>query len=165
MHNLIPDGAEYYLDEYDAERFWKSVDFRGGTDHESDPLANASGECWKWRTRTERSEYGSFRLHGKSQLAHRVAYRDFGRKIPEGFQIDHLCRNKRCVNPAHLEAVTQTENGRRGINGAKTACPSGHEYSDENATYQIRRGKRVRYCAICLAASKRRTYLRRKNAA
>jgi HNH endonuclease len=163
MTNPIPDGAEFFLDEYDAERFWAHVNFRGGTPYERDPLATAQGDCWIWTGTGVGSagEYGRFKLFGEWHMAHRTAYKDFGRVLPDDLQIDHLCRIHPCVNPAHLEAVTQAVNMQRGINGNKTHCKHGHDYTAENTAY---RGG-VRWCLTCLRASRHRTYLRRRDAA
>lgn len=166
MHNPTLDDAGWYMDEFDSDRFWAFTNFRGGTEHEKDPLSTAKGHCWRWgRPDTPDTDYGKFLLCGRYELAHRIAYKDFGKKILDGLHVDHLCRNIRCVNPNHLEAVTQAENVSRGLAAKRTHCPAGHEYSEENTTMQKRRGKPVRYCSICLKASKQRSYQRRKNAA
>lgn len=110
--------------------------------------------CWPWRGPLTRDGYGRF---GRpARLAHRLAYELMRRPIPEGFVIDHLCRNRRCVNPVHMEAVKQRENILRSPhtmpnrNAAKTHCPQGHPYSPEN-TYQTRTrdGRRRRECRAC----------------
>jgi len=98
--------------------------------------------------------YGTIYANGASRLAHRVAYELVVGPIPDGLHIDHLCRRPICVNPAHLEAVTQRENTRRGNgatarNGRKTHCPAGHEYTDGN-TYLARTGRRT--CRSCTLA-------------
>lgn len=162
MRNPTPDSCGWYLDEYDAERFWSRVNFYGGTDHEDDPLATAEGECWVWRNHTT-DQYPKFILFERSLLVHRVAYMDAGKKIPEGMILDHLCRKVGCVRPSHLEPVTQTENVRRGKIGNKTHCPHGHEYTAENTVYV--KPRNVRYCRTCLKASRARSYERRKAAA
>lgn len=78
--------------------------------------------------------YGSFWWRGKSHAAHRVAYQLQVGDIPDGMEIDHLCRTRHCVNPLHMEAVTHLENCRRAVsaNRKKTHCPRGHEYTPEN---------------------------------
>lgn len=164
MGNFTPADSGYYLDEYDGPRFWAHVQPKGGQPYADDPLATAKGDCWNWNGDSADSGYGRFRLFGRWFQAHRIAYRDFGKPLAEDKNLDHLCRNTKCVNPDHLEPVTQLENVRRGIRGAVTHCPSGHPYSPDNTKLVQRRGRAVRACRICLAASKHRTYLRRKAA-
>lgn len=123
--------------------------------------------CWLWRGHADQDGYGSF---GKrSERAHRVAYELMARPIPDGLRIDHLCHNadescpggtacrhRLCVNPTHLEPVTQRENLLRSRltgphrNAAKTHCPQGHEYSPEN-TYSktTTKGYQRRECRTC----------------
>ena len=120
------------------DRFW------GKVDKASDPDG-----CWLWLAGTARG-YGMIDLsHSRRRaLAHRVAYELARGPIPDGLQLDHLCRNPRCVNPAHLDPVTCLENVRRGLSGVlKTHCHKGHEYTPENL-YIDR--KNHRHCRICL---------------
>ena len=163
MDNPTPGDGGWYLDEYDGDRFWSHVNFRGGRPYEGDPLATATGECWLWRGISQEA-YATFRIFGSSQPSHRLAYRDFGKRLAEDDKMDHLCRVHSCVNPAHLEAVTHEVNMQRGKPGQKTHCPSGHAYDDENTKVVMRAGNRIRYCKICTAASRHRSYLRRKAA-
>lgn len=72
-----------------------------------------SGDCWEWTKPTKRGEYPVMRVAGALVCVHRWSHEQFIGPIPDGFQVDHLCRNIRCANPAHLEAVTQAENLRR----------------------------------------------------
>lgn len=92
-------------------------------------------------------------------LAHRFFYEHFIGEIPEGLEIDHLCHNTICVNPAHLEAVTHSENLRREhAFRPKTHCPQGHEYTPEN-TYKTPSGKRQ--CRICGRTAVRKYHKRK----
>lgn len=124
--------------------------------------------CWLWEGATEKGGYGLMKRgaglnHG---MVHRLAYEAWRGPIPEGLQIDHLCRVRNCVNPDHLEAVTPRQNVMRGrtpaaANAAKTHCPRGHEYSVQNT----RRGsKGERCCRACDRDRARTSYARAKAA-
>ena len=106
-------------------------------------LDEASG-CWLW-TRSIYQGYGRVRSGGTWKPAHRVSYEAFLGPIPDGLHIDHLCRNPRCVNPNHLEPVTQAENTRRHF-ALQVSCANGHAYDGQN-TGRTRRG--WRYCRAC----------------
>jgi HNH endonuclease len=113
--------------------------------------------CWLWTLPLNGSGYGGTFYAGKRMGAHRASYLMHVGPIPDGFQIDHLCRVRACVNPEHLEPVTRTENQVRGIAGqnvaaiqqAKTACPYGHAYD-----YVDTRGWRS--CRTCRAEARAR---------
>jgi hypothetical protein len=119
-----------------VDRFWDKVDRKG------------DDECWEWKA-CKSEGYGRLGLKYRSGMvfAHRLAYMLFKGDIPEGMQIDHLCRNRACCNPNHLEIVTSKENTLRGIgitatNARKIHCPNGHEY-DITSQHGYRR------CSIC----------------
>jgi hypothetical protein len=108
--------------------------------------------CWNWIGAKTSGGYGNFAIKKVNFVAHRVSYELVNGEIPEGLHLDHLCRNRACVNPEHLEPVTQRVNLLRGetipaLHSAKTHCPSGHEYSEENTL--IYRGSR--HCKTCRA--------------
>lgn len=119
------------------ERFWSSI-----TD---------TGDCWIWTGAQDGRGYGSFAMWvrpGKVSLlkAYRFAYELVRAvEIPEGMQLDHLCRNRICVNPAHLQVVTQQENIRRGEKPNRTHCVNGHPYDDKN-TARYAHGRTCRAC-------------------
>lgn len=105
--------------------------------------------CWNWTGHINGGGYGIF--HRKRDgvrrrwRAHRLMYEHLVGPIPEGLVLDHLCRNTRCVNPEHLDPVTNVENVRRAM-ALITECPHGHPYSDEN-TYRCPNGnRRCREC-------------------
>lgn len=101
--------------------------------------------CWRWTGSSDRQGYGRIgTTAGKNTAAHRIAYETFVGAIPAGLVIDHLCRNKWCVNPDHLEPVTQAENVRRWARSL-TSCRHGHAYPDN-----LRRTPSGSpYCAEC----------------
>lgn len=128
----------------ESERFWDKVD--------------KSGDCWEW-TAYKLQGYGRFGVGGRREnggrivYAHRWAYEALVGPIPDGLTLDHLCRNRACVNPDHLEPVTGATNSLRGespaaVNARKTNCPKGHEYTAENITYGGYSG-RERRCRAC----------------
>lgn len=105
--------------------------------------------CWIYMGRMNRGGYGQIFFDKKSEGAHRVSVILSGREIPGGMQIDHKCRNKICVNPAHLEVVTRLENMRRRF-APQTSCKRGHDFDAEN-TYYAATGHRK--CKTCRKAS------------
>ena len=128
------------------ERFWSKVAL-------PDPYG-----CMLWTGCKFRGGHGMFKIDGKNVGAHRVAYELSVGPIPEGLHIDHLCRVRHCVTPDHMEPVTPQENTRRGNlwmrrgshERAKTHCPKGHPYDDENTNRRKGRGNTLRRdCREC----------------
>lgn len=116
--------------------------------------------CWLWTASKLPQGYGQFFAAGRRQLAHRWAYEAAVGPVPEGLELDHLCRTRQCVNPQHLEPVTGRENRRRGMSpparcARQTHCVHGHPFDDAN-TYRPPSGERK--CKTCRRAvdSKRR---------
>jgi hypothetical protein len=109
------------------------------------PKVSKSSTCWIWEAARDRRGYGQFWLEGRMHLAHRVAWQLAFTSIPADMELDHLCRNPSCVNPAHLEPVTHQENVRRA-RAIKTYCPQGHPYSGDNLKIGTR-GQRL--CRAC----------------
>jgi len=116
-------------------------------------------QCWEWTSHINIGGYATFWIDGRSWVAHRYIYEAAVGEIPDGLQLDHLCRNRGCVNPDHLEPVTGRENLLRGtgfaaINARKTHCIHGHEYTPEN-TY-IAPGANRRKCLTCDKSEERK---------
>lgn len=114
--------------------------------------------CWVWKGTTGRKGYGRIRIDNVLHQAHRASYELHVGKIPDGLVLDHLCRNTSCVNPSHLEPVTNLENMRRGIRATKRSCVHGHAYTAENTRIELRadgsHGKRI--CLTCRRETSRR---------
>lgn len=136
------------------ERFWSKVD--------------ATGPCWEWTASIGKTGgYGKYTIpfrdgSGKSKhvYAHRYAYEILVGPVPDGMDLDHLCRIRKCVNPDHLEPVSRRENLRRGIglvaaNMGKTHCDHGHEFNEEN-THRTAQG--YRQCKVCRRAYDKKRY-------
>lgn len=118
-----------------------------------------SGDCWTWTAALNPKGYGMFRADGRMHLAHRWLYEALIGPVPQGLDLDHLCRNRACARPSHLEPVTHRENLMRGQtvnargtrNAGKTHCKNGHEYTPINTGF--RRG--YRYCRTCARHQRR----------
>lgn len=133
-------GSKWGLDPENL-RFWSKVD--------------ASGPCWEWTAAIGKTGgYGKYSLplndgSGKARYvyAHRYEYELLVGPVDRSLDLDHLCRNRKCVNPDHLDPATRKENLRRGVGTAgRTHCPMGHEYTAEN-TYNLASG--YRKCKTC----------------
>jgi HNH endonuclease len=140
-----PLGGSRFCNDLMAN-FWRKVNKDGPIPEHRPEL----GACWAWTGSRLPEGYGTFRVGTIVARAHRFAYEQFVGPIPEGLTIDHLCINPPCVNPAHLEPVTNAVNVLRGGNPAaenarKTHCARGHEFTAEN-TYIWKGG---RYCKAC----------------
>lgn len=119
-------------------------------------IITASG-CWEWAVAKTKNGYATTTLgsRGKKEYLHRISYREFIGSIPDGKEIDHLCRNRSCFSPAHLEAVTRSVNTLRGdgpkllgsINASKTHCKHGHLFDDRNTRLRPSGGRDCRACA------------------
>lgn len=137
------------MNDPEISRFWQSVGLSPAT------------SCWPWLAHKQHG-YGYFSICNKWFRAHRVAYELVIGVIPLGLVLDHLCRNRACVNPFHLEPVTSAENTFRGsqtlavINKAKTHCPQGHPYAGENLKIIHQKKATARVCKLCVDASRRR---------
>ena len=107
--------------------------------------------CALWWTRSKKPlrgpvGYAVIGRTGRVQYAHKVAYEAVHGLVPEGLELDHLCRNRACVEVLHLEAVTHAENMRRAL-AIRTHCPHGHEYTEKNTWTS---GNGHRRCRICM---------------
>lgn len=109
--------------------------------------------CWNWHGTINARGYGVINDNGKNALAHRWGYEALIGPIPEGLQLDHLCMVTNCVNPAHLEPVTNAENHRRAA-ASHTHCRHGHEWTPENE-----------YWPPCGAGRECRACIKRRSAA
>lgn len=135
-----------------SDRFWEKVD--------------KSGDCWVWLASKNTKGYGKFSSNGVPVMAHRFSWEQVNGEIPRELVVNHLCENKPCVRPDHLELITNAENLRYSGVGqknaehhkSKTHCRNGHEYTKET-TRQTFRKNRIsisRRCMVCFIATQER---------
>ena len=135
----LAGGTRHVVTAADLARFWVKVDKSG------------TNGCWLWTAKINRYGYGDFGLKKRLVKAHRFAYTVTRGPIPDGLTLDHLCRVRNCVNPNHLEAVTQRVNTLRSESlsaqrARRTHCPAGHPYDEAN-TYVTKKNERM--CRAC----------------
>jgi hypothetical protein len=140
-----------------TEAFWEKV--------------NKTETCWFWTGLLDTHGYGFAHLDGKMQRAHRYAFVVCGGSIPEGLTLDHLCRNRHCVRPDHLEPVDNRTNVLRGTghtanNARKTHCVHGHALSGDNVGIYRRSGssRTRRTCMTCQRNSHKKYYKAKQEA-
>lgn len=150
------------FDDKAQDRFWIKVDRRGPDD------------CWQWIASKNPKGYGYFSMPAIKRspfLAHRVSFIIANGQINDGMMIDHMCRNRGCVNPKHLRQVTPEVNTLENsvsitaINLTKTHCPKGHEYTPENTKINAGKkkyGRPFRLCRTCANIESARQRAKRK---
>lgn len=142
-HHIRMDFTPYQRLLRDVARVYRQIDF--------------SGDCHIWKGTTAGNGYGTAFFNGKAERAHRITFMVQIGPIPEGMELDHLCRNTLCVNPRHLEPVSHRENMQRGSWSQRTNCPQGHPYDAKNTIW--RRG--TRKCRECDKRRKREDWYRK----
>lgn len=138
----------------DHERFFSKI------------KVNIITNCWEWTASINKSGYGKFHIINSDYFAHRVSYSLFKNDLTTDLVIDHICRNRKCVNPDHLRVVDVyiniTENSLSGAakNKIKTHCLRGHEFTPENTIRYKKLGRNCRSCRTCFYTKRR---IRRAN--
>lgn len=128
-------AAAHWGDARLSDRFWSKC------------VPEPNSGCWLWFASVDAGGYGQIRIDRRMHTAHILAYRTLVGDYASDLEIDHRCRTRCCVNPAHLEPVTHAVNLLRGIgfHTRKTHCPKGHAYDAANT--RVYRG--MRYCRAC----------------
>lgn len=128
-----------------------------------EPITLDTG-CWEYSGTINSDGYGQVMISRKHHKTHRLVYQHFIKEIPIGLELDHLCRNRKCSNPSHLEVVDGVTNTLRGesfssMNRKKTQCPQGHSYDEDNTRIGVKGDRR---CKLCEKEYDRQRYLRKK---
>ena len=126
---------------FDVDDIWERIERR----------VTKTDACWLWTGKTNRDGYGMYAWRPDTYLVHRVAYQALVGDIPDGKELDHLCRVRNCCNPQHLEPVTHEENVKRGDSpwakkARQTHCKRGHEFTPDNI---FRKSNGTRECLTC----------------
>ena len=119
-----------------------------------------AGDCWVWTGSRGSAGYGQYMRHGRHHLAHRFAWTELVGEIPAGMTIDHLCRNRLCVNPDHLEIVSVAVNTMRGMSpiaiaARRGSCAQGHPMSADNVRIRPNGRRRCRTCETAYETARR----------
>ncbi len=131
------------------------------------PDPTLKGKCWVWMGTLDNDGYGRITIFHKKYRCHRLAYTELRGPILPHLEIDHLCSNRACFNPNHLEQTTHQINcsrGKLGINNyTKTKCVNGHLFDEGNTAYHKSHGRIIRTCKICKRESSKRYYYKHKS--
>lgn len=140
------------FDDLTLSRFWSKVDKSAGDE-----------ACWPWMASLSQKGYGYFWADGRVTYGHRVSFQIHNQPISEGMMVDHICRNRACVNPSHLREVDNRVNTLENSisvpakNAAKIECSKGHVFDTDNTGYYTDRyGRTCRFCKECKRASYQR---------
>ena len=140
----MPTGMQTFTVQKTITSFWSRV--------------NKTDKCWLWTGGRGKEGYASFRSDGRDMYGHQFSFMlHTGAWCPEGLELDHVCRVRHCVNPAHLEPVTHHENLLRG-SVKKKYCHRGHVLADPNYYYYaMKNGTTKKKCKACMKRANRRS--------